>query len=176
MLPGLPPPLQAIKNWMMRRHGNEAVGFLAVFSFAIQAYRDLPTVIGDDRAQPVFSTNQPQVTPSKSLLYFVHYLEWLPISFPNRTLPLNLGITLATIWIAAAAAAAALCFSLSSHHVTIYLWFNKLSLGLHRLQSNHKITLFPRENLPCEVQYSLIHVHWCLAMQDHPRPVVYSRE
>ena len=117
MLPGLPPPLQAIKNWMMRRHGNEAVGFLAVFSFAIQAYRDLPTVIGDDRAQPVFSTNQPQVTPSKSLLYFVHYLEWLPISFPNRTLPLNLGITLATIWIAAAAAAAALCFSLSSHHV-----------------------------------------------------------
>ena len=52
-----------------------AVGFLAVFSFIIQAYRDLPTLVGDDRAQPVFSTNQPQLTLLQSLLYFVHYLE-----------------------------------------------------------------------------------------------------
>lgn len=164
--------LQAIKNWMMRRHGNKAVGFLAVFSFTIQAYRDLPTVIGNDRAQPVFSTNQPQVTPSQSLLYFVHYLEWLPISFPNRTLPLNLGITLATIWITAAAA---LCFSLSSHHVTIYLWFNKLSLGLHRLQSNHKITLFPHENLYLAKCSIVLYVYIGVWLPK-TTSVVYSRE
>lgn len=117
MLPGLPPPFvhiasnQKLDDEKAWKRGCRLSGCLFVYNSSLQ---DLPTVIGDDRVQPVFSTNQLQLTPSQSLLYFVHCLEWLPILFANRTLSLNLGITLATIWIAAAA----LCFSLSSHHVT----------------------------------------------------------
>ena len=60
-----------------------------------QMFRDLPTVVGDGRAQPEFGTNQPQVTPSWPLLYSC---ALTPVSFPNCTLALNLGTTLATMW------------------------------------------------------------------------------
>ena len=82
----------------------------------VHVCRVLPTIIGDDRMQPVVGTNQPQLKSSWPLLrshaLFRVSSKRIPTSFPIHTLALIL-------WQPCSKIVVTSCFSVSRYHVLL---------------------------------------------------------